>query len=60
MVPEAHERSELERMARQRTLAHQLAVRAKVILLAEQWNRQLFAASDTTADRRFKGRIEVR
>jgi hypothetical protein len=36
VVLKAHERSELERMARQRTLAHQLALRAKVILMAEQ------------------------
>lgn len=36
LVLNAHERSELERVSRRRTLAHQLAVRAKVILMADQ------------------------
>jgi DNA-binding NarL/FixJ family response regulator len=36
LVLNASERSELERVARRRTLAHQFAVRAKVILMADQ------------------------
>jgi transposase len=48
LVLKAHERSELERMARQRTLAHQLAVRSKVILMADRGvpNRTIAAQLD--------------